>query len=1334
MISTRTNRFDSKRSTGKRRTTCTLGSVGTLALAGLLSSLLAIPVAQAIRVDGSPGDDTLEGTGGNDELFGYGGDDKLFGYGGNDRLEGGEGNDDMWGGAGGDVLDGGARYDFAAYHRSDSGITVNLATGIASGGYAQGDVLNDVENLYGSSHADRLTGDDGDNKIFGDAGPDSLEGGDGVDRLSYWASDAGVTVNLATETASGGHADGDIISGFEQLEGSSHDDYLTGDDGHNVLWGLGGDDRLVGGDGNDEIWGDAGADFIDGGAGHDWAFFSGSDSAVTVNLATGAASGGYAQGDTLVGIERLSGSAHDDRLTGDDGDNWLLGRAGADILDGGEGSDYLSYWQSDAGVTVNLATGAASGGHASGDVFSGIEWLRGSSHDDDLTGADGRNRLYGQDGDDRLVGGGGDDSMWGGAGGDFLDGGAGYDHVAYYYSDAGVTVNLDTGIGSGGYAQGDVINDVASIYGSPHADRLTGDDGNNTLLGGAGADVLEGGEGRDLLSYWDSDAGVTVNLATDVASGGHASGDVISEFEWLYGSAHADTLTGSDDDNSIRGLDGDDRIEGAGGDDVLRGGEGRDVLDGGAGHDWLSYWYSDSAVTVNLATGEASGGTADGDTFSGMEGIYGSPHADRLTGDDGDNSLNGGPGADVLDGREGVDLLSYQFSDAGVTVDLATGDASGGFAEGDEFTGFENLEGSAYNDSLSGDGGDNMLGGLEGNDHLSGDAGDDTFVFAPSNGDDTISDFGDGSDKIDLSEFDLPNGYDDVTVHAAGRFRLVPLFPADSDQMGRQGFARIINRSDEAGTVRIDAHDESGAPFGPLTLELDARETVHFNSTDLEHGNPAKGITVGTGQGVGPWRLALISALDIEVLSYVRTSDGFLTSMHDLVQQTSSGHRVVIVNPGRNVNQRSVLRLVNPGGEEAEVRIEGIDDQGRSPGSAVTLSLAAEASRSLSAAALETGDAEGLSGALGTGEGKWQLLLTSSRPLWAMSLLSSPTGHLTNLSTAPDHSDPGEDDGVAVHHVGYFPSAARWEREGVQGFARLVNRSDEAGTVEIEGVDDSGENFGPSTLDIEPGATVHINSQDLETGNPDKGISGGIGAGNGDWRLRVRSSLDLDVLAYVRTSDGFLTSMHDRSPETAAGHRVDIFNPGRNVNQVSRLRLINTGAQAAAIRIEGVDDKGHSPGSAVSLSVAPKTARTLNSQELESGEADGLVGALGTGSGKWRLAVTSEQDIHVMSLLSSPTGHLTNLSTSGAGEVSVDGPSSVRIDLSAHGGGSILLPGVALGELDASDFLFERTESRSTPGSFATHLLEFDHDERLDTMPDSLEAEIGDFEPAAANW
>ena len=472
----------------------------------------------------------------------------------------------------------------------------------------------------------------------------------------------------------------------------------------------------------------------------------------------------------------------------------------------------------------------------------------------------------------------------------------------------------------------------------------------------------------------------------------------------------------------------------------------------------------------------------------------------------------------------------------------------------------------------------------------------------------------------------------------------IPWFAPASDTR-RQGFARIINHSDKAGEVRIDAYDDAGTQHGPVTLTIGAGETVHFNSNDLETGNPDKGLSGATGPGEGDWRLELTSALDLEVLAYVRTRDRFLTSMHDLAPETETGHRVAIFNPGQNVTQVSWLRLINPESETAEVRIEGIDGNGEPSRDAVELSVPAGASRTLSAKALESGQGVGVRGALGTGSGKWQLVVSSAQAIEVMSLLSSPTGHLTNLSTVPGNAESDEAGATTVHTVPLVPSASSFTQKGVQGFVRVINHTDAAGEVRIEAFDDAGIHPGPVTLDIDANETVHFNSGDLEEGNPDKGLSGGIGAGTGAWRLRLSSSLDLQVLAYIRTEDGFLTSMHDLVPETEAGHRVAVFNPGRNVDQVSRLRLINPGAEAAEVRIEGIDGGGESPGSAVELSLAAGASRTLTAQQLESGQRAGVRGALGTGSGKWQLVVTSEPAIEVMSLLSSPTGHLTNLST-----------------------------------------------------------------------------------------
>ena len=464
---------------------------------------------------------------------------------------------------------------------------------------------------------------------------------------------------------------------------------------------------------------------------------------------------------------------------------------------------------------------------------------------------------------------------------------------------------------------------------------------------------------------------------------------------------------------------------------------------------------------------------------------------------------------------------------------------------------------------------------------------------------------------------------------------LVALVPRAADLM-REGFVRVINHDDEAGEVSIEAIDDTGMRYGPVTLSLDAGETQHFNSGDLEDGNAAKGLPDGVGPGEGDWRLVLDSELDIEVLAYIRTEDGLLTAMHDTVPVRDGTYEVAIFNPGSNANQVSRLRLTNPGEAPAQVTVTGTDDAGASPGASVMFEIPAGESLTLSASDLEAG--AGVDGALGDGQGKWRLRVTSNEPIVAMSLLSSPTGHLTNLSTVP--SMPDDENGV--HVVPLFPPAA--DPLGRQGFVRVVNRSTEEGTVQIEAHDDSDLDYEAVTLSMGAGATVHFNSNDLELGNTAKGLSGSTGAGVGNWRLVLSSERDIDVLAYIRTTDGFLTSMHDVAPSLEGVHRVVIFNPGSNPNQVSGLRLVNPGSEDAEVAITGVDDAGASPGSAVRLTVPAGSSRTILATDLESG-GEGLAGALGDGVGKWRLTVDSDQPIVVMSLLSSPTGHLTNLST-----------------------------------------------------------------------------------------
>ncbi len=471
-----------------------------------------------------------------------------------------------------------------------------------------------------------------------------------------------------------------------------------------------------------------------------------------------------------------------------------------------------------------------------------------------------------------------------------------------------------------------------------------------------------------------------------------------------------------------------------------------------------------------------------------------------------------------------------------------------------------------------------------------------------------------------------------LIVDPAGPSHAVPLFPAAGDSM-RQGFMRIVNLGGRS-AVHVEAFDRDGASW-PTTLSIRRGQTRHFNSQDLESGNFAKGLSRGIGAGSDDWRLRLWSN-DIRALAYIRTADGFLTSMHDRIAEGPDGTwQVPIFNPASNTDQVSRLRLVNEGDTLANIEISGLDDAGN-PGGVVRLSLAGGSSRTITAQELESG--QGLDGALGNGRGKWRLAIASNAPLAVANLLESPTGHLTNLSTMPANRVVNEDG--TTHHIPYFPSAA--DPTGRKGFARVINRGDNDAAVRIHAYDDSGPGYADA-LTVPGGAVVQFNSDDLEIGHADKGLEG-IGAGSGDWRLELESDADLDVLAYIRHQDGFLTGMHDVAPAIADGeYEVPTFNPGSNSDQASRLLLANAGDEDASVTITGVDDRGLSHGE-VSLEVQARRTLTLSAGDLESG-SEATTGRLGDGNGKWRLIVTSDRPLWVMSLLESRSGHLTNLST-----------------------------------------------------------------------------------------
>lgn len=273
---------------------------------------------------------TLNGGVGNDTLVGGGGADILLGGAGNDTLNGGADDDILIGGAGADTFTGGGGNDTVSYANS-SALTIDMSTPASGTGDAQGDVFDaDITVVLGSAGADTFVGRStsetfkagaGDDIVKGSAGADTLDGEAGTaDTIDYTGSTA-VNLNFLTSTFSGGFAEGDILSNFEKVIGSSEGDTIVANDLGMSLDGKGGNDTLTGGTGSDTLIAGDGNDTLNGGGAAD-----------TLDLKT--------NNTTLAG-DNASGGAGDDTIIISQS-----GLSGAFTIDGGTGSDTLQFYAS----------------------------------------------------------------------------------------------------------------------------------------------------------------------------------------------------------------------------------------------------------------------------------------------------------------------------------------------------------------------------------------------------------------------------------------------------------------------------------------------------------------------------------------------------------------------------------------------------------------------------------------------------------------------------------------------------------------------------------------------------------------------------------------------------------------------------------------------------------------------------------------------------------------------------------------------------------------------------------------------------------------------------
>ena len=312
---------------------------------------------------------------------------------------------------------------------------------------------------------------------------------------------------------------------------------------------------------------------------------------------------------------------------------------GKDTYWGGSGIDTVNYSNSLGRIHVNLGGNSVLEMNPTTGMFEeeklySIEVVHGSQFNDTMIGSSGKDKFYGNKGDDYFV-----DT----AGSDYYNGGSDTDTIDYYQSSDGVKVNLVSGQGHGGNAEGDIYHSIENVFGTNFNDEFWGSMSNSDFVGGNGDDVFHssqgfdtfnGGIGNDTADYSASDGAVGINLLYNEASGGHAQGDTLSGIESLVGSRYNDSLFGDGNNN------------------LIHGGAGMDIISTGShGSTGWNETHGGSDRDIILAGGELGINHGDGgdDTLIATQGIqylYGDSGDDELRNDGADAHMFGGAGSD----------------------------------------------------------------------------------------------------------------------------------------------------------------------------------------------------------------------------------------------------------------------------------------------------------------------------------------------------------------------------------------------------------------------------------------------------------------------------------------------------------------------------------------------------------------------------------------------------------------------------------------------------------------------------------------------------------------
>jgi len=569
-------------------------------------------------------------------------------------------------------------------------------------------------------------------------------------------------------------------------------------------------------------------------------------------------------------INEIIGNDFNNILSGTIGNDWIEGRGGNDNLNGGASIDTLIGGTGNDIYIVDTLTDTIieDANEGTDTIQSSVTFsLAALPNIENLTlqgtaisgtGNEFNNSITGNASNNVLTGGGGNDVLNGGTGADSLTGGTGND--VYYIDNAGDTIIELSGEGTDTvyayldyslvginlenlYLYNTAVNGTGNgfnntIIGNANNNILLGGDGNDYLRGGAGADTLNGETGIDSIDYSASNAGVTINLSTNSANGGDATGDIISNIENVYGSNYDDTLIGDSNNNLLYGRLGNDTMIGGLGNDAYHVDNINDTITelSGEGTDTVYAYLDYNLVDTNLENlylyDTAVNGTGNG--FNNT--IVGNASNNVLTGGGGNDVLNGGTGADSLTGGTGND--TYTVDNVGdivtetstLATEIDTVNSSVTYTLGDNterltLTGTANIDGTGNTlaNTITGNSGNNILTGNEGNDILTG------------NGDSDILVGGTGNDTLNLG---LNDGVSDLVRYSFGDGTdVINQFIKGTDKLAFTGISAIDVKVSGSNTQLLLGDGIQGnANFGTGTLLATISGVTRFTATELGLG------------------------------------------------------------------------------------------------------------------------------------------------------------------------------------------------------------------------------------------------------------------------------------------------------------------------------------------------------------------------------------------------------------------------------------------------------------------------------------------------------------------